>query len=459
MIQATVELEGRTIPPATDFTTLLDVHLRLPGSTVDIDDANYVTYNDDDTATSDTVEVDLISGFPLILASVPAGRYVLTIKDTSHVSGRTDTITVRDGETVDITGSVLGFFGSDLRGDPTFLLPSSGAELIAGDVSEDNEINEDDVNLIIAAWGSDDTAPSFEQADINNDQIVSASDLTVTTSNFGNSQGFGAPPVFKRGGVATGDDAILVRSRYRKPVPRGDNADASLELRPLFDIARHPQMGDVVGFEVVGIDLDDVAGYEFEIRFEEGALRILPERTTKGDVFDANPYGSVFQSRAGDGELQVISSRIGKEWTAQGEASLVQLWFEVLDDDGLTEIELGRGVLLDPIYRPQEVSWKRALAEWLLPTQASLEQNYPNPFNPSTIIPIAVPVAQAVRLDIYNVLGQRIRTLMAGQAEPGFHTIVWNGRDDAGRAAAAGLYISVFETPEFRQTRKMLLVK
>ena len=105
------------------------------------------------------------------------------------------------------------------------------------------------------------------------------------------------------------------------------------------------------------------------------------------------------------------------------------------------------------------MTWKRSLAELLLPTQASLEQNYPNPFNPSTIIPIGVPTAQAVRLDIYNVLGQRIRTLMAGPAEPGFHTIVWNGRDDAGRAAAAGLYISVFETPEFRQTRKMLLVK
>ena len=52
-----------------------------------------------------------------------------------------------------------------------------------------------------------------------------------------------------------------------------------------------------------------------------------------------------------------------------------------------------------------------------------------------------------------------VRTLLSGPMAPGFHTIVWNGRDDAGRQVAAGLYISELRTAEFRQTRKMTLVK
>ena len=238
IITAIVELEGRTIPPASgDHTTLLDIHLRLAGSTIDIDDAIFILHNDENLLTADTVEVSTIASGSLSLESVPPGRYVLTVKDTSHISARTDTITVRNGETVALDGSGEAFFGSDLRGDPTFLLSSGGRELVAGDVSEDNEINEDDVNLVISAWGTDDSVPFFEQANINNDDEVGAADLTVTTSNFGNSIGFGAPPVFKpiantgkRRDAGELGTASLDESRFVKPTPRGDNSKAVLDL-------------------------------------------------------------------------------------------------------------------------------------------------------------------------------------------------------------------------------------
>ncbi len=449
-ISATVELEGRTIPPATsDFTTLLDIHLRLPGSTIDVDDTNFISANDDDTATTDTVEVSVAAAGALSLVSVPAGRYVLTVKDTSHVSGRTDTITVRNGETVTISsGNNNGFFGSDLRGDPTVLLPSSGRELIAGDVSEDNEINEDDVNLIIAAWGTDDAVDNFEQADINNDDIVGASDLTVTTSNFGNSQGFGAPPVYKVATVTAGN-------------PGARNDRAALELRPISvrpDRAVAP--GEVLGIEVYGLGIEDLAGYEFRIDLDETRLRPLPDRAEKGDVFAANPYGSVFDVRVEDGSLRVLSSRIGKQWSAAGTGSLAKLWFEVIDTGAEESLTLGDGVLLNTGYQPDQVAWSNSLFEMLLPQQPVLDVNYPNPFNPTTAIPFALQGAtDDVRLQIYNLLGQRVRTLLSGPMSPGFHTIVWNGRDDAGRQVAAGMYISELRTAEFRQTRKMTLVK
>ena len=462
-IEGVVELEGRTIPPVSDHKTLLDIHLRLAGSTIDIADTLFVLANDEDGDTADTVEVQVLAGGDFTLTSVPAGRYVLTVKDTSHVSGRTDTITVRNGETVTISAANNnGFFGSDLRGDPTALLPSTGRELIAGDVSEDNEINEDDVNLIIAAWGSDTGKPSFRQADINNDAVVGAADLTVTTSNFGNSQGFGAPPVYKPVVARRDPREELTGQRVRimtKPQVRGDNLESRLELTPLFDQTRRVRPGETIGLAVAARGLEDLAGYEFDVRFDESRLRLVPERVEVGDVFAANPYGAVFEARSEPGGLRVISSRIGKEWSAAGDGTLATLWFEVLDNDFASALELGEGVLLNPRYQPAEVTWARSLADLLLPRVPGLDQNYPNPFNPSTAIPFALPSAQRVRLDVYNMLGQRVRTLAAGPMEPGFHTIVWNGRDDGGRAVAAGLYISLLETADQQLTRKMLLVK
>ena len=445
-----VKLEGRTSPLGNDdHTTLLDVHLRIPGSTIDIGDDDFIADNDDDPATTDTVEVQTPMDGMFTLVSVPAGRYVLTVKDTSHVSGRTDTIIIRNGETLTISSANgNGLFGSDLRGDPTSLLPSSGQRLIAGDVSEDNEINEDDVNLIIAAWGTDDTVPSFRQADINNDDIVGAADLTVTTSNFGNSQGFGAPPVYKAAGTTGG-------------IAGARNDRASLELRPI-TVRPHRAVapGEVIGIEVYGRGLEDLAGYEFSIALDETRLRPLADRAGKGDIFAANPYGSVFEVRVEEGILRVLSSRIGKQWSAAGEGSLARLWFEVIDTGAEESLILGEGVLLNTEYQPDQVTWSNSLFDLLLPHQAALDANYPNPFNPSTVIPFALPGAAAhVRLQVYNLLGQRVRTLLTGPMGAGFHTIVWNGRDDAGRQVAAGLYISELRTAQFRQTRKMTLVK
>jgi hypothetical protein len=440
-ISATVELEGRTAPLGTgNHSTLLDIHLRLPGSTIDISDAKFTSANDALTSTTDTVEVQTSSAGALSLVSVPAGRYVLTVKDTSHVSGRTDTIVVRNGETVTISsGNNNGFFASDLRGDPAGMLASSGRQLIAGDVSEDNEINEDDVNLIIAAWGTATTAPSFKQADINNDNSVGAPDLTVTTSNFGNSEGFGAPPV------------------YKPVVGRRANSEAVIEVRP--QQLRGLTPGQELEVELRAGQLDRLAGYELSLDYDPDYLRLIPGEVKAGDIFAANPRGAVFEGSPEEGRVRLLGARIGKRWEARGAGSLARLRFEVLREGAENALHLGEGVLLAPDYERSPVRPGKSLAEWLLPAQPALAQNYPNPFNPSTVIPFSVPQRQEVKLSIYDVLGQRVRTLVSGSLVPGFHTAVWDGRDELERPVAAGLYFCQLELGAFRQTRKMVLVK
>lgn len=97
--------------------------------------------------------------------------------------------------------------------------------------------------------------------------------------------------------------------------------------------------------------------------------------------------------------------------------------------------------------------------ETLVPGSFTLSQNYPNPFNPSTLINYEVPGTSFVSLRIYNLLGQRMRTLFEGVRAAGSYSIQWDGLNDSGEQVAAGLYFLRMKTDNLVLSRKMLLVK
>ncbi len=88
-----------------------------------------------------------------------------------------------------------------------------------------------------------------------------------------------------------------------------------------------------------------------------------------------------------------------------------------------------------------------------------LFQNYPNPFNPSTTISYSVAEAGEVGLNIFNTLGQSVRTLVNGRESAGEYSISWDGRDDAGRIVSSGLYFYRLQVGEAVQTKRMLFLK
>jgi flagellar hook assembly protein FlgD len=94
-----------------------------------------------------------------------------------------------------------------------------------------------------------------------------------------------------------------------------------------------------------------------------------------------------------------------------------------------------------------------------MPVDYYLSYNYPNPFNPITSVAFGLPTAGQVRLNIYNVLGQQVRTLVDEYMVAGYHEVSWNGRDDGGQAVSSGVYFYRLEAGQFGQTRKMMLVK
>ncbi|MFQ5603108.1 MAG: T9SS type A sorting domain-containing protein [bacterium] len=95
-----------------------------------------------------------------------------------------------------------------------------------------------------------------------------------------------------------------------------------------------------------------------------------------------------------------------------------------------------------------------------LPATFELHQNYPNPFNPETAIRYAIPKSGEVRLTVYNLLGQKVATLVDKNQVAGSYLAKWNGQNDAGNLVSSGVYIYKIEVgKDFVDTRKMLFLK
>ncbi|MCK5033355.1 MAG: T9SS type A sorting domain-containing protein, partial [Calditrichia bacterium] len=93
-----------------------------------------------------------------------------------------------------------------------------------------------------------------------------------------------------------------------------------------------------------------------------------------------------------------------------------------------------------------------------VPVNFSLAQNYPNPFNPSTIIKYQLPSFNKISINIYNVLGQKVKTLINNEEQDaGYFQINWDGTNNSGIVVASGIYFLNFRSDQFSKSIKMLL--
>ena len=95
----------------------------------------------------------------------------------------------------------------------------------------------------------------------------------------------------------------------------------------------------------------------------------------------------------------------------------------------------------------------------MIPDVFALHNNYPNPFNPVTNITYDIPEVADVRLEIYNVMGQKVRTLAAGSHEPGRYRVLWNATNDYGEGLSSGMYIYKIQAGDFTSVKKLILMK
>jgi hypothetical protein len=95
----------------------------------------------------------------------------------------------------------------------------------------------------------------------------------------------------------------------------------------------------------------------------------------------------------------------------------------------------------------------------VFPMQSQLAQNYPNPFNPTTTIQYSLPEASSVRLEIFDLLGRKVRTLVNANQPADNYAVLWDGKDDNGVNAPSGVYFYRLRAGRFEQSKKLILMK
>jgi len=192
--------------------------------------------------------------------------------------------------------------------------------------------------------------------------------------------------------------------------------------------------------------LEEGVGYPLEIFVivnENGNIRM-----TRGAIFSYYEFPQPIADR--------LTDEIWRKMLVSDKPPRMPEWVSNFMDIGQTQPPWWEGSP-DNLFHKEFSSVQNAEPQ-LLPKSIKLFQNYPNPFNPETAIRFELPAHSFVKIELYNTLGQKIRTLLAEQKPAGVHIIKWDGKDDNGSSVSSGVYFYSLETGDFRQVRRMVLL-
>ena len=199
------------------------------------------------------------------------------------------------------------------------------------------------------------------------------------------------------------------------------------------------------GVQAVHVDVEyDPAGLSFE-SFEAGDL--FTEPLVLGP-FDRTERHVVDVTTA---TLDGVESR------SSGEVGVLR--FRVLDPSRTGVRIVGFQTADGEWAVDEQVSYGNAVGITTVPASTRLLGASPNPFNPTTAIGFELSSRAEVSLEVYNVSGQRVRTLASGTWDAGRHSVTWNGRDDSGRSVSSGLYFTLFRSGGSSESKRVTLIR
>jgi len=270
--------------------------------------------------------------------------------------------------------------------------------------------------------------------------------------------GYGAA-LFSYGGITAADASMVLRKAvFLEPVEgEGPNfpVQSGSPIHPykrVMDERRialgSPEIeGSVVSLPVVMDETEGLFSGQLKIGFDSAQYRLVG---VSGTEYTADHL--VASNAIGD---ELLIGFAGAQASGAGEGAILQVRFEALNGGSapfsLDKVALNGGrIQANPVAQ---------VVSPVLPQAFALLQNWPNPFNPETTLRYTLPEASQVRLEVYDMIGQKVQTLVSERQEAGAYQVQWSGRDDSGRAAASGLYFYHIEAGSFSQTRKMSLVR
>ena len=161
-------------------------------------------------------------------------------------------------------------------------------------------------------------------------------------------------------------------------------------------------------------------------------------------------------------EVEDIDSTIEYEWYVDDvlQAEITEEFvytFEIVGDIAIKSIAFDEEYEIETIWMVEVEAGSEA--GLIIPINTALEKNYPNPFNPETTINYAIVDAGLVKIEIFNIKGEKIRTLVNEHKNIGYYSIVWNGKDYYGKKVSSGMYFYNMKTDKYHKFRKMILLK
>ena len=422
IVEGIVELQGRNL-----MNKKFTFELRKRGGYVPVTDSLFYATNDVDSTTAGFQFVPDTDG-KFTFWQVPNGEYDLVAKYDRYLS-KLVPVSIYPG-----VDTLFVSFGQLKGGDAYGYSDSLKA------VFPDNQIDTGDINRVStaflatpadSAWNNG--TDNWKWADINEDNVVEADDLSLTTSNVGTT---GAQPVYKRA-----------------ETPGSVNTGAVVEF---MDTPTTLQAGQTYTIQVIARNTSAVRAYFVNMKYDTAALSFAG--IVKGDLINSDSYS--FPVINGN-TVGLANSAYG-DYVASGDGVLAQISFTALADGAFDpnmlsfdKISLVNAGFIKENLETGSVTDVTENA----PVAFALGQNYPNPFNPSTAIQFTIPEAGKVNLEVYDLLGRHVRTVVSGIIASGQHTALWDAKDDNGRFVSAGMYIYTIRSGNFHASKKMLFMK
>ena len=299
---------------------------------------------------------------------------------------------------------------------------------------------------------------SFLNGDFNLDGIVNFEDFFLLADRFG---GDLSSFDLNFDGVIDMEDFRLFVDQFGKQVASKRAVSRRHPAAPLGALRLEADEGDggQIAVRLRADGLDGVRGYGITLRYDPEAAEFAGFGDSTGTLVGRRQERMALVREIAPGWLAIAEHRRA-DGTAEYEGTLLaQLRFSLKGEKEELRFEVEDGLL--GFGGEERLEIVERLSATVLPRVYALGLNYPNPFNPQTTIPVAIPAGDVrdVSLRIYNVAGQVVRDLSFLVDSPGYHYLVWDGEDRAGRPAASGVYLVRLEAGAFRQTRKILLIE
>lgn len=303
--------------------------------------------------------------------------------------------------------------------------------VVLGLFGVDNKVGFDDFFVLADRFGLTAGDEGFDSAfDLKTDNRIDFDDFFVFADNFG------------RG--VEGSAKVV-------PALAGLNSDVRLDLNAGSSL---PRIGEELAVAVDLANFVEVKGYGFSVNYDPTVLEFV-RVATDNNLLGSGQLAEPQVANKADGTVAVAA--YGQTAT-QGDLG-VNLVFRTKAEIENSYIDVTEGQLQDGSYGLNQVASLGQVQVQTRPEIFGLADNYPNPFNPETTLKYQLPEAADVKLEVYNVVGQVVRTLVADHQNAGRYVVQWDATNDNGQPLSSGIYFYHIQAGEFQKTKKMLLLK